>query len=210
MAAKNNSARLQRGQAPELPQNDDRDAELEDAELFRAAVGNVLPVTKTDKVVLRAEPKPPLPLQHQRDETRALAESLSTDSGAAATEDKGDTSTFLRPGLSRQVLRRLRSGHWVAKHELDLHGYTTPEAKQRMVEFLALALRQGVRCVRIIHGKGLRNLNEREPVLKNKVRLWLSQREDVLAYAEARPADGGGGAVIVLLRAPKTNNEPDE
>jgi DNA-nicking Smr family endonuclease len=125
-------------------------------------------------------------------------------------EEKGDASSFLRSGLSRQVLRRLRSGHWVVQHELDLHGHTTVEAKSRLVEFLALALRRGARCVRIIHGKGLRSLNEREPVLKNKVRLWLSQREDVLAYTEARPADGGSGAVIVLMRAPKTNNEPDE
>jgi DNA-nicking Smr family endonuclease len=78
-----------------------------------------------------------------------------------------------------------------------------------VAEFLAQALRMGARCVRIIHGKGLRNVNEREPVLKNKVRLWLSQREDVLAYVEARPADGGGGAVVVLLRAPaKSNNHP--
>lgn len=204
MSARRSSARPRPEESADQPGEDD------DAALFRAAVGEVQPVAKADKVVLRVEPKPPLPLQHQRDETRALAESLSTDSGAAATEEKGDTSTFLRPGISRQVLRRLRSGHWAAKHELDLHGHTTAEAKQRMVEFLALALRQGVRCVRIIHGKGLRNLNEREPVLKNKVRLWLSQREDVLAYTEARPADGGGGAVIVLLRAPKTNNEADE
>lgn len=200
MSPKSSSARPRPGETAEDAGED------EDAALFRAAVGNVLPVTKPDRVVLRAEPKPPLPLQHQRDETRALVESLSPDSGATINDEKGDASTFLRPGLSRQVLRRLRSGHWVAKHELDLHGYTTVESKQHVAEFLALALRQGVRCVRIIHGKGLRNMHDREPVLKNKVRLWLSQREDVLAYTEARPADGGGGAVIVLLRAPQTKS----
>jgi DNA-nicking Smr family endonuclease len=175
--------------------------EIDASAAFREAVGAVRPVRKTDKVLLRPAPKQPVPLQHQQDETRALAESLGDDSANSAMEEKGDASTFLRPGLSRQVLRRLRGGHWVAQHELDLHGHTAAQAKPRVAEFLAQALRKGVRCVRIIHGKGLRNLSEREPVLKNKVRLWLSQREDVLAYAEARPADGGSGAVVVLLRA---------
>jgi DNA-nicking Smr family endonuclease len=179
------------------------------AAVFREAVSDVRPAARTGKVLLRPEPKQPVPLQHQRDETRALAESLSTGSGSAPEEEKGDATTFLRPGLSRQVLRRLRGGHWVVQDELDLHGHTAAEAKLRVADFLAQALHAGARCVRIIHGKGLRNLSEREPVLKNKVRLWLSQREDVLAYAEARPADGGGGAVVVLLRAAqaKSNNQ---
>ncbi len=185
--------------------------DADDAALFREAVGDVRPVSRSDKALIKPSPKEPLPLQRQRDEDHALAESLRAD-GTLGEDEKGDASTFLRPGLSRQVLRRLRGGYWAVQEELDLHGHTVNEAKPRLTEFLARALRQGERCVRIIHGKGLSNPHEREPVLKNKVRHWLSQREDVLAYAEARPADGGSGAVIVLLRAAqgKSNNEPDE
>jgi DNA-nicking Smr family endonuclease len=179
------------------------------AAVFRDSVGSVRPVAKSGRVLLRPAAKQPVALQRERDEHRALAESLDSAQAPGPDDEKGDATHFLRPGLSRQVLRRLRGGHWVVQEELDLHGLTAVEAKARMAEFLAHALRGGERCVRIIHGKGLRNPSEREPVLKNKVRLWLSQREDVLAYAEARPADGGSGAVVVLLRAPhgKPNNE---
>jgi DNA-nicking Smr family endonuclease len=173
----------------------------DDAAVFRAEMGDVRPLAASDKVALRPEPKAPLPLQHQRDELHALAESFNAQ--PTIDDEQGDASTFLRPGLSRQVLRRLRGGHWVAQDELDLHGYTAAEAKPRLADFLSQALRGGARCVRVIHGKGLRSAAEREPVLRNKVRLWLSQREDVLAYCEARPADGGSGALMLLLRAPR-------
>jgi DNA-nicking Smr family endonuclease len=75
------------------------------------------------------------------------------------------------------------------------------EARIALAEFLLHCSRNERRCVRIIHGKGLRSKN-REPVLKHKLRHWLMQREDVLAFCQARPVDGGSGAVIVLLKSP--------
>ena len=84
--------------------------------------------------------------------------------------------------------------------ELDLHGLTSIEARALLVEFLNDCRRSGARCVRVIHGKGLRSKN-REPILKTKVANWLIQRDEVLAFCQARQADGGGGAVIVLLKA---------
>jgi DNA-nicking Smr family endonuclease len=86
----------------------------------------------------------------------------------------------------------------VIQDELDLHGLIVPDARAILAEFLASCARRGLRCVRIIHGKGLRSRNG-QPVLKQKVAKWLMQRDDVLAYCQARPVDGGGGAAVVLL-----------
>ena len=107
--------------------------------------------------------------------------------------------TFLRRGLGTDILVKLRRGHWTVQGVLDLHGMTTDEAHDTLADFLLEARNRGLRCVRIIHGKGLTSPN-REPVLKGKVRRWLSQWDDVLAYCEAARHAGGGGAVVVLLR----------
>ena len=113
--------------------------------------------------------------------------------------ESGEELSYVRPGMSQMVLRKLRRGHWIIEGELDLHGLTRDEARLRMAEFLNTCKKRGMRCVRIIHGKGLGSKN-REPVLKHKVRSWLMQRDEVLAFTQARPADGGSGAVIVMLK----------
>jgi len=116
--------------------------------------------------------------------------------------DAADPLTFQRPGLSQQAIRRLRRGHWVVKDELDLHGLNREQAREQLVAFLHECQRRDSRCVRIIHGKGLSSKNN-EPVLKQLVKSWLMQREDVLAFVQARPAEGGSGAVIVMLKRGK-------
>jgi len=106
---------------------------------------------------------------------------------------------FLRPGLPRDILRKLRRTHWVIQDVLDLHGLTGDEAAEATAEFLAECKKRGLRCVRIVHGKG-NGSPGREPVLKAKVRSWLVQRAEVLAFAQARASEGGHGALVVLLR----------
>jgi DNA-nicking Smr family endonuclease len=113
--------------------------------------------------------------------------------------EAGDKWSFLRPGISRQTLRRLRRGYWGIQAQLDLHGFTRDEARLELVAFLDAGNQRGFRCVRVIHGKGLSSKHG-EPVLKARIGTWLSQREDVLAFCQARPEDGGSGAVLVLLR----------
>jgi DNA-nicking Smr family endonuclease len=108
--------------------------------------------------------------------------------------------------MSPQVLRKLRSGFWAVQDELDLHGLRSEEARELLAQFLTGALRRGQRCLRVIHGKGWRSQNN-EPVLKRKVAAWLRQRAEVLAYCEARPAEGGSGAVVVLLQARGVRHE---
>lgn len=142
----------------------------------------------------------PIARQRLRDEQEALTESLSDHPKWEIGKETGDELVYLRDGLPLQTLRKLRRGHWVIQRDLDLHGHTTDEARTAVVAFMQSCLRDGIRCVRIVHGKGLRSKN-REPVLKNKVGNWLRQRDEVLAYCQARQTDGGGGAVTVLVKS---------
>ena len=171
-----------------------------DQDLFRQAVDGAQPLPHHNKVLRRKEAPPPYPVQSHLDEHAALADSLAAEWTAQDWLDSGDEPNFVRTGVSRQVLRKLRSGAWVIERELDLHGLDRHQAREALTEFLASCRRRGVRCVRVIHGKGLGSKN-REPVLRTKVKNWLVQREEVLAYCQARPVDGGSGALVILLAA---------
>ena len=168
----------------------------EDAE-FRRAVADAEPLESRKKVVHRRS-APPVPRQRLRDERAALAESLGPLSVDDAL-DAGNELVYLQDGYSRDVLRKLRRGHWVVEDELDLHGMNRHIAAVSVVEFLRHCRRRGRRCVRIVHGKGLGS-RQREPVLKGLLRKWLL-REEVLAFSQAPAAQGGSGAVLVLLKS---------
>lgn|SRR5262249_18110586 len=169
-----------------------------DTELFRAALGDVTPLRQPGRVA-HQQPRPhPLPFQRLSDDAAALRESLGDD-GWDGDVETGEELSFVRGGVGAHTLRKLRRGHWVIQDELDLHGLTAPDARELLVEFLAQCLRKGLRCVRVIHGKGLRSRN-REPVLKRKVAVWLMQRDEILAFCQARRTEGGGGAAVVLLK----------
>jgi DNA-nicking Smr family endonuclease len=172
----------------------------EEQALFRAAVGDARPLRNRGTVHHEAAHPEAIPKQRQLDEMAALIESLHGPEPLELRLEGGDELCFLRPGLPRSLLRDLRRGRWVLQDQLDLHGCTREEARQLLRQFLARALTQGLRCVRVIHGKGLRSPG-REPVLKVYVKAWLAQRVEVLAYCQARAAEGGSGAVVVLLQA---------
>lgn len=115
-------------------------------------------------------------------------------------QDRDLDGDYHRPGVQHSLLRKLRRGQFALEGELDLHGLTVAQARQRLADFLALACGQRLRCVRVIHGKGFSSPGMR-PVLKPQVRHWLRQDDRVLAYTTAAANDGGGGALYVLLRA---------
>ena len=175
--------------------SDDEDRE---ARAFREAMRDVRRLQRGGKAERKA-PKPPAKARFTRaDQVEVLRESLLPPPDEAVLST-GDELSFRRPHISEAVLTRLRRGAYVVDGEIDLHGMTGAEAKAALRKFIAECVDQRLRCVRVIHGKGLTSPN-REPVLKGKVRRWLSQWDDVLAYCEAARHAGGAGAVIVLLR----------
>ena len=171
-----------------------------EAGLFRAAVEDVRPLPDSGRILLRPDPPTPTPQHLLRDERQALLDSLSDDYLPAHELESGEELLYLRTGHAPDILSKLRRGHWVIQAQLDLHGMVASEARLRVAEFLHHCKKHGLRCVRIIHGKGLGSRN-REPVLKNRLRNWLMQRDEVIAYCQARKVDGGSGAVVVLLKA---------
>ncbi|MBV8031450.1 MAG: Smr/MutS family protein [Betaproteobacteria bacterium] len=166
---------------------------------FRAAVSDVHPLAPPRRVSRQPAAPSPLPRQTRLDESAVLDDALH---GAISVDDaleSGDELVYLRDGLPRQVLRKLRGGYWVVQATLDLHGMNRAEAARATQEFLRRCSSRGVRCVRIVHGKGLRSPN-REPVLKHKLHSWLPRLDEVLAFCQAPGAQGGSGALMVLLR----------
>ncbi len=175
------------------------DKDEDDVSLFQEAVKGARPVT-TNRVSHAPKKPKPIPRQLIRDEKQALIDSLSDHYIPAHELESGEELLYLREGQSPMVLSKLRRGHWVVQAHIDLHGLFSDEARLVVSEFIADCKKRGLRCVRIVHGKGLGSKN-REPVLKHKLRNWLMQKDEVIAYAQARANDGGSGAVIVLLKA---------
>ncbi len=173
---------------------------MSDRNLFLQSVGkDVVRLDASDRVSIVLERPEPIPVQRIIDEKKVLEESLTDEFDVESLLDTDDQLSFRRDGVSLDIVKKLRRGYWVIQDELDLHGMRRDEAREMVVEFLRMASMRGIRCIRIVHGKGLGSVNN-EPVLKKLVFKWLVQRPDVMAFCQARPVDGGGGAVVVLLK----------
>jgi len=163
-----------------------------DADLFRLALDGVVPLVPSNRV----HPSPP--------PRRAPVHTTSPLSIADTLFDHGagdePLTEFLRPGISRMVLRKLRRGQFPIQDTFDLHGLNSDEARKLLLEFLHHATKHDLRHVCVIHGKG-RQAGGGEGILKIRTRHWLTQCTEVLAFCEAPPNVGGGGAVLVLLKS---------
>ena len=166
-------------------------AEPEDAALFRAAVGEVRPLPDQNRIEPPKPPRKPLPCAPAQP---PIIPGPLSDFAAENAPDE-----FLRNGLSRMTLRKLRRGNWPVQDSFDLHGNTRDAARKLLQEFLHEAAQRGLRCGLVIHGQGM-NSTGGEAVLRRLTRHWLAQRPDVLAYCDALPRDGGSGAALVLLK----------
>lgn len=166
--------------------------------LFRNAVGQVQPLIPAPRASL-LPPKPaPDPVQHLADEQAVLRSSLSDDFDVSSLLETDATLSYTKPGVGPDVTRKLRRGDWSVQRQIDLHGLRRDDAREALAQFIREAHKQGIRCVRVVHGKGLGS-PAKTPVLKGRVHSWLVQKSQVLAYVQARPADGGAGALLVLL-----------
>ncbi len=187
-------------------EREEREARLRAEEARRAAaefrnlVGKVEPLKQAPRVEKPLAAPAPFPFKRWEDDREVLKQSISDEYGAEWLIETDETLSYRRHGLGQDVVRKLRRGQWTIQAQLDLHGYRVEEAREVLAEFLRNCVKQELRCARVIHGKGLGSVNK-TPVLKEKVRRWLVQKDEVLAFVEAHPNDGGAGVVLVLLKS---------
>lgn len=167
--------------------------------LFQAAIGKVQPLTPPARAQLVPQPPAPIPRQQQLDDAAALQEAISDEVDISSLLDTDEQLSFRRPGVGADVTQKLRRGQWSIQKHMDLHGLRSDEAREALGSFIREAHRQGIRCVRVVTGKGLGSPGK-TPVLKDKVHRWLVQKNEVLAFVQAPPAQGGAGALVVLLQ----------
>ncbi|MFM1907494.1 MAG: hypothetical protein RLZZ591_1171 [Pseudomonadota bacterium] len=171
-----------------------------ESNLFALAAGAVNPLPDRRKAELKKPPPEPLPLQQQKDDEAVLQEAISDEFDVSTLLDVDEHLSFRRPGIGTDITRKLRRGDWSIQRQLDLHGLRTEEAREALGQFIRDVTKQGLRCVRVVHGKGLGSPGK-APVLKSRVHSWLVQKKEILAFVQARPAEGGAGALVVLLQA---------
>lgn len=173
-----------------------------DIDLARA-FADVQRLPPSNRAALARERPAPIARHTLADERDVMQASKYGNEPTPQTWDIGQEfehqQSFVREGIGADVAGKLRRGFWSVQAELDLHGLTTDRAHDALADFVLNARTRGMRCVRVIHGKGLTSPGK-EPVLKGKVRRWLSHWDEVLAYAEAPQHAGGSGAVLVLLK----------
>lgn len=170
-----------------------------DKDLFVRAAGAVKPMQQAQRVLLKKEQTPPLVMQQDIDEQAVLRESISDEFDVSTLLDVDDHMSFRRSGIGTDVTKKLRQGQWSIQRQIDLHGLRRDEAREALSAFIREAFRHGIRCVRVVHGKGLGSPGK-APILKSRVHSWLVQKNEVLAFVQAKPADGGAGALVVLLK----------
>ncbi len=167
-------------------------------QLFATTVGPVTRLAAHELAPLSTPRPAPEPRQRQLDEQAALRESFSDEVDLETLLLTDDGLSFRRPEVGPEVVTRLRRGHWAIQAELDLHGLRRDEARDTLAAFVRNSKRRGLRCLRVVHGKG-HGSPGREPVLKGKAQRWLAQCAEVIAFAQAAGPQGGAGALIVLL-----------
>jgi len=182
--------------------------EPDEARLFLEAVAGAVPLDRSARQRVGARPPAAVARRLADEKTEVLAELADLVAGRAAF-DWTESDEYIEgavANLDPRVLQKLRNGEFVVQGHLDLHGLTADQARQAVDAFLLHAFRAGWRCVLIVHGRG-RNSRDQIPVLKTRLKAWLARGQWsrlVLAFTSARPCDGGGGALYLLLRGRRT------
>lgn len=169
----------------------------EDSALFRKSVGDATPLKKDSFIADKPRPKAH-PAKTEADNLAVIKEMCAADFDSILLE-RGDELLYTSSGIQHNILKKLRRGHYKIEAELDLHGMTVDGAKIALIDFFNQCTTRSRRCVKIIHGKGLGSINK-QPILKNKLNQWLQKTDIAEAFCSARPADGGTGAIYLLLK----------
>ncbi len=185
--------------AQELARKEAERIRQAEKEVFANAVGRVQPLPQKNAAKPHTKQPAPIPVQQKLDDIAVLRESLSDEWDTSSLLDVDESMSFRRPGIGADVVRKLRKGVWAVQAHVDLHNLRTDDARDALGQFIRASHKHGLRCVRVVHGKGLGSPGQ-VPVLKNKVHSWLIQKNQVLAFVQATPAHGGAGALVVLLQ----------
>ena len=177
----------------------------EDSALFRQSIG-IVKKLESDNLLLTGAKKPiPYP---KKDDSKNIKKFDNESNEGVEKLFQEDSMQFIAPAVQKNVLKKLRKGHFGLDASIDLHGLTRQEANQHLSKFLHFSIEDGYRCVHIIHGKGYRS-PDNHPVLKNDINVWLRQHQEVLAFCSTPPKDGGTGAVFVLLKLSEKYREEE-
>lgn len=180
----------------------------EEKELFRKAVGDVVPLSRDNK----SADLDPKRIKKVLSETTSALKSQEYSGQSSAPDrhnqlaghefispvDPLEILAFKHDGVQHGVYRKLKLGKYPIQASLDLHRRTVEQARNDVYHFIVDCVDDEVRCAMIIHGKGL--YRENQALLKSCTNHWLRQMDEVLAIHSARPRDGGAGSVYVLLR----------
>jgi DNA-nicking Smr family endonuclease len=192
-------ARAQRDAAERVAREREQQRRLQAAhDLFARSVGPVHRLRDRRLADIQLPRPAPHPRQRELDEQAAVRESMSDEVNLESLLLTDDGLSFRRAGISPDVVTKLRRGHWALQGQIDLHGLNRDEARDALGGYIRESQRRGMRCVRVVHGKG-HGSPGRQPVLKAKVQRWLAQRAEVIAFAQASGPQGGAGALVVLL-----------
>lgn len=186
---------------PKKTNSSDNSDLSEESALFREAMQGTKPLGSSDKIK-PGKQAPKVKLMPRLNPAQRLHEELGFSEESFDAREFVDGLEYRRPGLQDNVLRKLKRGQFPRQDQLDLHGMTIEQARTALASFLIESKQRNLRCVRIIHGKGLRS-GERGPVLKARLSGWLTSRQETLAFCPAQRTEGGSGAVYVLLRNPE-------
>lgn len=178
---------------------EDAKAKAAQSNLFQAAIGKVQPLEHLPRAHLKGAAPAPIPKQQMLDDEAAVRESVSDEVDITSLLDTDADLSYRRPGVGPDVPQKLRRGVWSIQAQVDLHGLRSDDAREALGKFIRNAHKQGIRCVRVVHGKGLGSPGK-APVLKDKARRWLVQKSEVLCFVQAPPMQGGTGALLVLLQ----------
>lgn len=170
--------------------------------MFLSAIGDVTPLPTSNRAEIETLKPRPVPRPQAPDKTLMPTEALAPPLHAEGWLGMEIEDTYLRTGFPRRTLTDLRKGRWVIQAELDLHGLIREEAGGVLAHFLADCRNEGLRCIRIIHGRGLSSPGGKS-VLKAFSRYWLASQQEVIAFCQTSPRDGGEGALLVLLNPPR-------
>ena len=192
---------------PETPLKEEprKSALEEEMTFFLDAMGGVIRLPEGKRKSPRGSGSRPKPIHPPADESRQVMVQLQGLVSGSVELDITFSDEYIEgavQGFSRKLMKKLKRGELPVQGYIDLHGLTKQEAETEVTTFLLESFRNGLRCVLIVHGRGL-NSPESLPVLKEGLPQWLNRgraRKVVLAFATAKPYDGGTGATYVFLR----------